>query len=54
MKAKLFVILGLIALPMAATIAMSNHRAMQKETTGQYVDISRPCDKRSCYFSHEL
>ncbi|OIZ95026.1 transporter [Candidatus Rickettsiella isopodorum] len=40
MKAKLFVILGLIALPMAATIAMSNHRAMQKETTGQYVDSS--------------
>ncbi len=40
MKAKLFVILGLIALPMVATIAMSSHRAMQQETTGQYVDSS--------------
>lgn len=40
MKAKLFVILGLIALPMVATIAMSSHRAIQQETTGQYVDNS--------------
>lgn len=40
MKAKLFVILGLIALPMVATIAMSSHRAMQQETAGQYVDSS--------------
>src|ERR1043165_376058 len=40
MKAKLFVILGLIALPMVATIAMGSHRAMQQETTGQYVDSS--------------
>jgi len=38
MKAKLFVILGLIALPMVATIAMGNRHAMQQETTGQYVD----------------
>lgn len=39
MKAKLFVILGLIALPVIATMAMSSHRAMQQqETTGQYVD----------------
>lgn len=40
MKAKLFVILGLIALPLVATMAMSSHRAMQQETTGQYVDSS--------------
>ena len=40
MKAKLFIILGLIALPMVATIGMSNRRAMQQETTGQYVDSS--------------
>lgn len=40
MKAKLFVVLGLIALPVVATIGMSSHRAMQQETTGQYVDSS--------------
>lgn len=40
MKAKLFVILGLIALPVVATIAMGNRHAMQQETTGQYVDNS--------------
>jgi hyperosmotically inducible periplasmic protein len=40
MKAKLLVILGLIALPVAGTIAMSSHHAMQQETTGQYVDSS--------------
>lgn len=40
MKVKLFVILGLIALPVVATIAMGNRHAMQQETTGQYVDNS--------------
>lgn len=41
MKAKLFVILGLIALPTVATIAMGSHRAIQQqESTGQYVDSS--------------
>ncbi len=40
MKAKLFFILSLLALPMAASLAMSGHRAMQQETTGQYVDSS--------------
>lgn len=36
---KLFFILGLIALPMV-TMAMSSHKAMQAETTGQYIDNS--------------
>lgn len=40
MKAKLFFILGLLILPMATSLAMSSHRAMQQETTGQYVDSS--------------
>ncbi len=40
MKAKLFFIVSLFALPMAASMAMSSHRAMQQETTGQYVDSS--------------
>lgn len=40
MKAKSFFILGLIALPMVATVAMSSHRAIQQESTGQYVDSS--------------
>ena len=40
MKAKLFVILGLIALPIVTTIAMGNRHAIQQETTGQYVDNS--------------
>jgi osmotically-inducible protein OsmY len=40
MKAKLFFILSLLTLPMAASLAMSSHRAMQQETTGQYVDSS--------------
>lgn len=42
MKAKLFFILGLVALPMVATMAMSSRTGMQapQETTGQYVDSS--------------
>jgi len=38
MKAKLFVILGLIALPVVATVAMGGHP--RQETAGQYVDNS--------------
>jgi osmotically-inducible protein OsmY len=40
MKARLFFILGLIAFPVANSMAMSSHKAMQQESTGQYVDNS--------------
>ncbi|EDP46512.1 BON domain-containing protein [Rickettsiella grylli] len=40
MKVKLFVVLSLVALPMVSTMAMGNRHAMQKESTGQYVDSS--------------
>lgn len=40
MKTKLFVILGLIAIPIVTSVAMGNRHAMQQETAGQYVDNS--------------
>jgi osmotically-inducible protein OsmY len=40
MKAKLFFILSLMAFPVISTMAMGSHKAMQQETTGQYVDNS--------------
>jgi osmotically-inducible protein OsmY len=40
MKAKLFFILGLMAFPMLGAMAMSSHKAIQQESTGQYVDNS--------------
>ncbi len=40
MKAKLLVILGLVALPMVVTVAMGNRHTIQKESAGQYVDSS--------------
>ncbi len=40
MKAKLFFILGLVALPVVNAMAMSNHQAMPQESMGQYVDNS--------------
>lgn len=40
MKAKLFFILILMAFPVISTMAMGSHKAIQQETTGQYVDNS--------------
>ena len=40
MKAKLFFILSLIVFPIVSTMAMSSHKAMRQESTGQYVDNS--------------
>jgi osmotically-inducible protein OsmY len=40
MKAKLFIILSLMVFPMASTMAMGNHKVLQQESTGQYVDNS--------------
>ncbi len=40
MKAKLFIILSLMVIPMASTMAMGSHKVLQQESTGQYVDNS--------------
>ncbi|BBB15222.1 transport-associated protein [Candidatus Rickettsiella viridis] len=40
MKAKLFIILSLIALPIVGPMAMGNHKILPQESTGQYVDNS--------------
>ena len=40
MKAKLFIILGLIASPIVGLMAMGNHKILPHESTGQYVDNS--------------
>lgn len=40
MKAKLFFIMGLLVFPVLGAMAMSSHKAIQQESTGQYVDNS--------------
>lgn len=40
MKAKLFIIVGLMVFPIASTMAMGNHKVLLQESTSQYVDNS--------------
>jgi osmotically-inducible protein OsmY len=40
MKAKLFVILSVMALPMVGPMAMGSHKILPQESAGQYVDNS--------------
>jgi hyperosmotically inducible periplasmic protein len=38
MNTKLWIILGLMIVPVTSTLAMSSHKAIQPDSVGQYVD----------------